>query len=344
MIRVSTIIPAHNSSATIARAVDSALAQNVEGHEIIVVNDGSTDSTARILEGYGRKITAITQPNRGRGPARNSGLAIARGDYIAFLDADDEWVAHNKLAVQIPLLDGDPKCVLVYSDAIGVDGEGRVLQNSIQPSPGYRHAPTLAQLRERAVWPAVLSSWVMRRPIIEICGGFAESFGRQWGGEDSFLFFQARQFGSFRYIPEILVRYKVSTIVEHLRKRLLETDASLPPAERWRRFFVAEDHFLELIREHYGQNDKTAMVRVLEGAKRRRLLPLALLAMHDGDRSIARRAYLSLLRQAPLQLRTHARLAWTFLPTRVSLLLSRLLSTKYQRALMGPPENGPWLL
>src|ERR1700744_6553391 len=113
MICVSTIIPAYNSASTIARSVESALAQNLEGQEVIVVNDGSTDCTARILEGYGQRITVINQPNRGRGPARNRGVAIAQGDYIAFLDADDEWAAQNKLAVQTAVLNDDPKCVLV---------------------------------------------------------------------------------------------------------------------------------------------------------------------------------------------------------------------------------------
>src|ERR1700742_3328257 len=131
MIRISTIIPAYNSATTIARAVDSAAAQNFDDQEIIVVNDGSTDGTAGILESYGREIIAISQPNRGRAAARNAGLAIARGEYVAFLDADDEWLA-SKLTKQIAVLDADPGCVLVYSDAFGVDGEGKVFRSSLQ--------------------------------------------------------------------------------------------------------------------------------------------------------------------------------------------------------------------
>jgi glycosyltransferase involved in cell wall biosynthesis len=343
MIRVSTIIPVYNGAPTVARSVDSALAQNFEGHEIIVVNDGSTDSTARILEGFGQRITVINQPNRGRGPARNRGLAIAQGSYIAFLDADDEWVSHDKLAKQTAVLDDEHECVLVYADAIGVDGKGRVLQNTIQPPSAYGHAPTLAELRERGVWPAVLSTWLMRRSIVDACGGFAESFGRQWGGEDSLLFFQARQFGPFRYIAQTLVRYKVSSTIEHLRKRLLAADASLPVGERWRRFFVAEDHYLELLRQHYTRTDKTA-ARLMEAAKQQRLLPLALLATHDGDRALARLAYLSLLRLAPWRVQNYVRLTCTFLPSRAKHALSYILPAKYQRKLIGPPDNEPWLI
>jgi glycosyltransferase involved in cell wall biosynthesis len=337
MIRISTIIPAYNSASTIGRAVDSACAQTCEGQEIIVVNDGSTDGTADILESYGRKIIAISQPNRGRSAARNAGLAIARGEYIAFLDADDEWVAH-KLATQIPALDSDPGCVLVYSNAVGVDGEGKVFQSSIQQS-GYTHAPTLEELRKNGIWPSVTSSWLMRRSAIEACGRFAESFGRHWGEEDALLFFQARHLGSFHYEPECLVRYRVSTTMEHLRKRLHGIDRSLPARERLRQFFAGEDHYLELIQNYYGPRDSTNAVRNLYSQKQPLLLSLALLALDEGDCSLARRAYLSLLCQAPLRIKTYARLAWTFMPRRISLSLSGLLPSKYQRALRGPPKN-----
>lgn len=337
MIRISTIIPVYNGASTIARALDSALAQTCGGHEIIVVNDGSTDGTADILESYGRNIIAISQPNRGRAAARNAGLAIARGEYIAFLDADDEWAAH-KLATQIPLLDGDPGCVLVYSDATGVDGEERVFRSSMQPS-GYTHVPTWEELRKNGIWPSIMSSWVMRRSAIEACGRFVESFGRHWGGEDSLLFFQARQLGSFHYVPESLVRFRVSTTMEHLRKRLHGIDRSLPARERLQQCFVGENHYLELIRNYYGRNDSTNAVRNLNSQKQPLLLSLALLALHEGDRPLARRAYLSLLRQAPLRIRTYARLGWTFMPRQISLSFSRLLPPKFQRALMGPPKN-----
>jgi glycosyltransferase involved in cell wall biosynthesis len=337
MIRVSTIIPAYNSALTIARALDSACAQTCEGQEIIVINDGSTDRTASVLGGYGGTITVVSQPNRGRAAARNVGLEIARGEYIAFLDADDEWIAH-KLATQIRVLDEDPSCVLVYSDAIGVDGEGRVYRSSMQPS-GYTHVPTREELRKNGIWPSITSSWVMRRSAVEECGRFVESFGRHWGGEDSLLFFQARHLGSFHYVPECLVRFRVSTTMEHLRKRLHGIERSLPARERLQQCFVGENHYLELVSNYYGRNDSTNVVRTLSSQRQPLLLSLAQLALHEGDRALARRAYLSLLREAPLRARTYVRLGWTFMPRPLSLHLSRLLPLKYQRALMGPPNN-----
>jgi glycosyltransferase involved in cell wall biosynthesis len=337
MIRVSTIIATYNSAATLRKAVDSALHQDLDDHEIIVVNDGSTDDTEPILKEYNRKITAINQPNLGRARARNTALDHAKGAFVAFLDADDQWLP-NKLNMQVAALVSRPDCVLAYSDAAGVDSEGRLLASSIQP-PRYAHAPTWEELLECGVWPSVLSSWVVRSSTIKRCRGFDESFGRRWGGEDLLLFFQARQFGPFHYHAESLVRYTVATVADHLRKRLFAIDNSLPAAERLRRFFVGEDHYLKLVQERYGK-DQPLAARALYEQKVRLLLPLALLAMHEGDRLLARQAYLSLVRHAPSQIRTYAQLAWTFLPNPVARAFSRLLSSKHRRALMGPPKDG----
>ena len=101
---VTVIIPVYNCAAYIAEAVDSALAQEGVATEIIVVNDGSTDNTLGVLRGFGDRIRVIDQKNAGPPAARNAGLAAARGDYIAFLDADDVWI-QGKLAAQVRHLD-----------------------------------------------------------------------------------------------------------------------------------------------------------------------------------------------------------------------------------------------
>ncbi len=337
MVRVSTIIPVYNNASTVSAAIDSALAQNFEGQEIIVVDDGSTDATPHVLEGYGRKIKVVTQPNRGRSAARNTALASAQGAYVAFLDADDEWLS-GKLAKTVPVLDADPGCVLVYSDALVIDGEGRIVQDSIV-SREYTHPPTLDELLEVGR-PPLTSAVVMRRAVVETCGGFDESFGRHWGWEDTALFLRARELGRFHYIAESLVRYRASTVIENLRKRrcgALTNGYSMSAADRFRGCF-GQDRFIELIVKRYGERAHP-LVRRMNVDKEWSVLPMAMLAMHDGDRQLARHAYLSLLRRDPLHPQTYVRLLWTFLPLRLSRSLSRLLPEKYQRALMGPPED-----
>ena len=88
--RISVIIPVYNNGGTIKRCVDSVLRQSAEGLEIIAVNDGSTDDTLRVLEGFGDKITLISKENGGVSSARNVGLKAAGGKYIGFVDGDDE--------------------------------------------------------------------------------------------------------------------------------------------------------------------------------------------------------------------------------------------------------------
>src|SRR3954452_7696310 len=102
---VTVIIPAYNAAATVARAVDSVLAQTYRPIEVIVVDDCSKDATSEIVAAYrDERIRLLHLPhNQGVSGALNEGLSIARGEYIAFLDADDEWLP-TKLAKQVPVL------------------------------------------------------------------------------------------------------------------------------------------------------------------------------------------------------------------------------------------------
>ena len=90
---VSAIIPVFNGEATVAAAIDSALAQEFDGEvEVIVVNDGSTDATSSVLEAYRGRMTVVDRVNGGPAVARNAGVRASRGEYVAFLDADDIWM------------------------------------------------------------------------------------------------------------------------------------------------------------------------------------------------------------------------------------------------------------
>ena len=111
--RVSAIVPAYNAEAWLREALDSILSQSAPIHDLIVVNDGSTDGTAAILAEYGDRIRVVTQQNRGQGAARNAGLARATGDCIAFLDADDIWPA-DSLRHRAVVLDSQPGIDCVY--------------------------------------------------------------------------------------------------------------------------------------------------------------------------------------------------------------------------------------
>jgi glycosyltransferase involved in cell wall biosynthesis len=102
-VTVTVVIPVHNGEAYLGDAVESVLAQTQGRPEIVVVDDGSTDGTARVAEGFGDALLYITQPNGGPASAMNRGAAQAQGEYLSFLSADDVW-APEKLARQLAAL------------------------------------------------------------------------------------------------------------------------------------------------------------------------------------------------------------------------------------------------
>ena len=125
--RFSVIIPTYNRARLVCRAIDSALAQTHPDVEVIVIDDGSTDDTAECLAAYGERIRVIRQPNAGVCAARNAGMALASGDFIAFLDSDDAWLEW-KLAAQIAAFRLVADLQLSYTDAMAVDPDGRVVR------------------------------------------------------------------------------------------------------------------------------------------------------------------------------------------------------------------------
>jgi glycosyltransferase involved in cell wall biosynthesis len=209
-LKVSTVIPAYNAERTIAETVESALAQGFGSHEILVVNDGSTDSTADILAKYQGAIRVVDQPNRGASAARNAGVSQARGKYVAFLDADDLWL-QGKLETMVAALEERPSSVLAFSEysTFGVKEYG---------NSSLGHAPSSQELMEL---PTIdTSTWVLPKSIFEHSGGFctalADSAGQ--GFEDSWLLLMLREIGEFVYIPEVFTRYRINEGVENADK------------------------------------------------------------------------------------------------------------------------------
>jgi len=113
---ISVIIPVYNGAAFIGEALASIAAQHYTPLEIIVVDDGSTDTTAAAVQSFAASnalpLHYLYQPNRGPAAARNAGIALAQGVVLAFLDADDRW-SGDKLQIQLPLLQGPPAASVV---------------------------------------------------------------------------------------------------------------------------------------------------------------------------------------------------------------------------------------
>jgi len=127
---VSTIIPVYNRSAIILRAVDSVLAQTYRPIEIILVDDGSTDETPRVIDDLIQRhpgvIRSFRQNNAGPGAARERGRQAARGEFIQYLDSDD-WLLPSKFALQVAALRTHPECAIAYGTSMVFDDAGTVL-------------------------------------------------------------------------------------------------------------------------------------------------------------------------------------------------------------------------
>lgn len=121
---VSVIIPTFNSAPHLPRAIQSVLAQTYPAVDLIVVDDGSMDETQAVLAGFGSRLRHIRQENRGPAAARNHGVALSRGEYVMFLDADD-WILPEKLARQVRFLMTSPSAGWVYCDVTYVDERGQ---------------------------------------------------------------------------------------------------------------------------------------------------------------------------------------------------------------------------
>lgn len=197
VLTVSVIIPAYNSAATIRRAIDSAIAQDLSDAEILVIDDGSTDATRDVLDSYERKIRIIERPNGGQSAACNTGIAEARGKYVAFLDADDYWLP-GRLRMTVEALDNSG-AGLALCDYLIVDREdGRVLGVA---RPG--RAPTREDIFDS--WPQMArASVTMRTELARECGGFPEGIG--WG-EDVIFWIAAIHRKPFTYVPSVLAAY-----------------------------------------------------------------------------------------------------------------------------------------
>lgn len=199
---VSVVTASYNMDQYVREAVDSVLAQDWPALEIIVVDDGSTDDTQAVLTAYADepRVTLISQPNRGQTKAKNAGLAAARGEFVAFCDADNAWLP-GKLTRQVPVLQASPSAAVAYGDIVLMDGEGRAM-------PGLAPERYSGRITDRLLITnfVTFNTTVVRRRVIEEFGGFDESL-RMAIDYDLWLRISTRY--DFLYQPEPFVRYRI---------------------------------------------------------------------------------------------------------------------------------------
>jgi glycosyltransferase involved in cell wall biosynthesis len=203
----SVIIPTYNRASFVTKAIDSVLRQSFNDYEIIVVDDGSTDATTRVLERYGQKISIVYQSNSGVSAARNAGIVKANGRWIAFLDSDDEW-KENYLARQLEQINSNPNIIAFITNAISIHPGGAShthLQSTILKRFGGR---TFVRIKRpfRAImnhshW--FLQSMVVRRDVLLRTGLFDTTLTI---AEDLDVVARLALEGEFGFNKEVLVK------------------------------------------------------------------------------------------------------------------------------------------
>ncbi len=208
---VSVIVPVYNASATIERTLRSVMMQTYAHLEIIVVDDGSNDNTAAIIERIGRedpRIILLRQSNEGVARARNLGIAHAHGEFIAPIDADDIWYPH-KIEKQIAFIeDGGDRIGLIYCYSRQIDEHDVITAQEWQQDEARGDVYALLILSN---FVGNASSPLIRRAYLQEVGGYDPSLlarGAQ-GCEDLGVYLAIAERWEFDLVPEYLLGYRV---------------------------------------------------------------------------------------------------------------------------------------
>jgi glycosyltransferase involved in cell wall biosynthesis len=257
---VSAIIPTYNRSRDLRIAVGTALAQTYPASalEIIVVDDGSTDDTAAVVGELGDRVRYLKKPNGGVSSARNHGMAAARGDYLALLDSDDEWLPTH-VAEQAEFLDRHPDFGLVITDVARMDEQRRDFEifhrREFIPVDGWV-LPYV--LRNPALAPA---SAMLTRAVYEDVGGFDETLRT---AED--LDFHLR----------IALRWQIGVIEKPLTRAMRGHEGLSALARTYRDYLDVVERFVAQHRDAIAPRDRDAALLQAYARNARGM-------MYDGD-------------------------------------------------------------
>lgn len=199
---VSAIVPAFNAERYVGEAIDSILAQSYPNIEILVVDNASTDNTAAIIKRYGERVTYLHQAKKGPAAARNQGLMQSRGDFIAFLDADDLWLP-EKTERQIRYLVDHPEVGVCYSHYEFIDSESR--PHPFKARPQMLNGWAFEALLKLQLHVGI-GTTMIRRSCIDDVGMLDENLIT---AEDTNFFIRLAKNYQFGYLRGPVARYRI---------------------------------------------------------------------------------------------------------------------------------------
>ena len=288
MAKVSVIIPTHNRAELLCFTVKSVMNQTFQDFEIIIVDDASTDNTEEIVNSLrDKRIKYIRhETNKGEAGTRNTGVQNGKGEYIAWLDDDDEWLP-DKLQRQVAILDHSPKEVGgVYTGRVNVDGTtGRILSRTLASKRGN----LFSELLYHGYYLCV-SSLMLRKSCFEKTGWFDESI--PYGLDHDMWVRIAKEF-QFECIEEPLTKYRIH------EKRL---------STNFDRVIKGKEKILEKYDQGYKKHPKILSKKFLE---------IGILYCLNGNPKEGRKAFLRTISLDPLRIKPYCIFFLSCLGTKV---------------------------
>ena len=313
---VAVVVPCYNVESYLQRALDSAFAQTFKDFHIYAVNDSSTDRTIDVLEANARQCSFLSQPHGGPAAARNRAIEMSQSEFIAFLDADDEWLP-IKLECQIALLRKDPRLGLVCSlCSVSEPGHQTAATFALDDLP--RSGKLFRYLARNCF--VFTPTVVVRRSCLADVGLFNESLAVS---EDFNLWLRIAARWRIACLPAVLA-------VAHKRSGSLSV--AISAEERLRNGIAALEH----VRAN-SPGLSHPEVRALRAALSERVYFYGSHLLSAGANAPSRRELASAFKLQPTRWRALAKLVLSFLPANVvnslSLLKTRLLNRSFSRAL-----------
>ena len=319
---VSVVIPTFNNGKYIIQALESVLSQSYREYEIIIIDDGSTDGTRKLLEQFKDRTRYCYQENQGLAVARNRGLEESRGEFITYLDADDVWLPDN-LKMKVDVLQKHPELGGVFSDFTVFDERGiihprgtkfvfpffrrtgkdfpEIFSHEEKISDGFAHEIKLyiGHVFSELFWGNFIlpSSMVFRRDCALETGYFVPTMRTQ---QDYEYWLRFSKNYPLAYVDEVLVRYR-----KHSDQLTNHSNIS--------RIFKA---VIEIINRYESEFNGVNGRRQFNRRKSELLLDLAKVYMDQKKAGDARRLLLTSRKLYPRRISTYVHMAMTFLPPR----------------------------